>query len=137
MDQGSDLLWWKLLSDIDRMLVNNMPHLAISYNMAGKSHKQEKSNCHKWTCFLYGWLHEKMLDYQVKSKVCKVWNRATMYKKPINKHFYPENNIAESLKTMEPDAPSVEIMVDVFAKYDVIYSTFTYDDNSTIRAVSK
>ena len=91
----------------------------------------------KWTCFLYWGLHEKILDYRVKSKVWNVYDRAIRYKKPTKEHVCPKNHVTGSSKAMEEPDAGMEMMIDAVMKYNVIYSTIICDDDSTIRAVSK
>ena len=109
-----------------------MPRLTVSYDMGW----QQRSSGNKYNsvsahAFCIGGYTRKILDYRVKSKVCNVSNRAIWYKKPIKHHVCSKNHITGSLKAMESDA-GVEMMIDAITKYNVIYSTIIFDDDSTI-----
>ena len=97
---------------------------------------ENKYNSVSGHAFCIGGYTKKILDYSVKSKVCNVCDSAIQYKKPTKERVCPKNHVTGSSKAMEPDA-SVEMMIDEAMKNNVIYSTIIYDDDSTIRAVSK
>ena len=114
-----------------------MPRLTVAYNMGW----QQRSSGNKYysvsgLTFCIGGYTRKMLDYRVKSKVCNVCDRATLYKNPIMEHLCLKNHITESSKAMGPDA-GVEMMVDDIAKYNVTYNTIICEDAPTIEAVSE
>ena len=82
--------------------------------------------------FCIGGYMRKILEYRVESKVCNVCDRAIRYKKPNKHHICSKNHATgTSSKAMEPDA-GVKMMVDAITKYNVIYSTIIFDDDSTI-----